>query len=226
MFLKNFGYCPCCGQETQFESEGEWLRDDYKCMKCGSLPRERALLMALEKTVPDWHEKTVFEYGSVNREVSRRLAQQSREYGSTAYDGAIWDIDRFQDAKKQYDIIITQEILNQIYDYEQVFQQIAGQLKPGGAHIFTLPLVRKNHKSHNSIKRMNGEIFYWTGDEYMKGEPPLDMRAWEWGYDIVDRIFRTSGLFTKILTLDNLEFGVRAEYIDVMISMKPSEKLQ
>ena len=41
-----------------------------------------------------------------------------------------------------------------------------------------------------------------------------------WGYDIANFIFETSGLFTQIVFLDILECGIRAEYIEVLITRK------
>jgi len=41
-----------------------------------------------------------------------------------------------------------------------------------------------------------------------------------WGYDITNFIFETSGLFTEIVLLDILEYGIRAEYIEVLITRK------
>jgi hypothetical protein len=40
------------------------------------------------------------------------------------------------------------------------------------------------------------------------------------GYDITNFIFETSRLFTEIVFLDILEYGIRAEYIEVLISRK------
>ena len=39
-------------------------------------------------------------------------------------------------------------------------------------------------------------------------------------YDITNFIFGTSGLFTEIVFLDILEYGIRVEYIEVLISRK------
>ena len=41
-----------------------------------------------------------------------------------------------------------------------------------------------------------------------------------WGYDITNFIFETSGLFTEIVFLDILEYGIRAEYIEVLIARR------
>jgi hypothetical protein len=41
-----------------------------------------------------------------------------------------------------------------------------------------------------------------------------------WGYDITNFIFETRGLFTEIVFHDILEYGIRAEYIEVLITRK------
>ena len=46
--FKNRGFCPICEPEVEFSSEHEWFRDHYKCSGCGSIPRERALMAAIE----------------------------------------------------------------------------------------------------------------------------------------------------------------------------------
>ena len=38
--------------------------------------------------------------------------------------------------------------------------------------------------------------------------------------DIVDLIYKSSGMVTQIFTIDNVDLGIRAEYIDVLISRK------
>jgi hypothetical protein len=43
-----------------------------------------------------------------------------------------------------------------------------------------------------------------------------------WGYDISNYIFDACGLFTQILYIDALDLGIRAEYIEVLITRKPS----
>jgi hypothetical protein len=43
-----------------------------------------------------------------------------------------------------------------------------------------------------------------------------------WGYDITEHIARVSGLPTELVYLDAIELGIRAEYIEVMVTRKPA----
>jgi hypothetical protein len=42
-----------------------------------------------------------------------------------------------------------------------------------------------------------------------------------WGYDITEHVATASGLFTDVVYLDALEFGIRAEFIEVLVTRKP-----
>jgi hypothetical protein len=42
----------------------------------------------------------------------------------------------------------------------------------------------------------------------------------DWGYDIANYIFKQSGLITTIVYIDDISRGIRAEYIEVIISRK------
>ena len=43
----------------------------------------------------------------------------------------------------------------------------------------------------------------------------------DWGFDICSRIQRASGLFTYMVHLDDLSHGIRAECIEVLVTVKP-----
>jgi hypothetical protein len=44
--------------------------------------------------------------------------------------------------------------------------------------------------------------------------------TWHWGEDIVAYIKNASGLATEIIALDDLEMGIRAEYIEVLMTTR------
>ena len=64
--------------------------------------------------------------------------------------------------------------------------------------------------------------------EQYHGNPVGDGRALvtvDWGYDICEHIFYASRLFTHIVHMDDLERGLRAEYLEVLVTTKPKESL-
>jgi predicted metal-dependent hydrolase len=57
----NSGYCTICDCDVLFNQTGPWLRDQYLCMRCGSIPRQRALLKVLNDHIPGWWHLRIHE---------------------------------------------------------------------------------------------------------------------------------------------------------------------
>src|SRR5205814_3139445 len=57
----NRGYCSICERQVYFEIEGPWLRDQYKCVNCQSIPRWRALMLVVAELYPKWRELKIHE---------------------------------------------------------------------------------------------------------------------------------------------------------------------
>src|SRR4029079_5058384 len=55
------GRCPVCGRVVVFVALWEWLRDTYQCMRCGSIPRQRALMQVLDEVASEWRELRIHE---------------------------------------------------------------------------------------------------------------------------------------------------------------------
>ena len=90
-------------------------------------------------------------------------------------------------------------------------------------HIFTVPIVNKTSPSRLRARIEKGEIIYIAPETY-HGNPIGDGRSLvtvDWGFDICQKIFDSSGLFTQIIYIDDVNRGIRAEYIEVLITFKP-----
>ncbi|MGA1977599.1 MAG: class I SAM-dependent methyltransferase [Bacteroidales bacterium] len=228
------GYCPCCDKEVLFQSNNEWLRDYFFCNNCYSIPRERALMIVIEKYFPDWENLDIHESSPANRGASIKLKNKAKRYLGTQYfpgkpPGVIIGNWQNQDMENQtfrdesFDIVITQDVMEHVYNPAKVFSEIARTLKKGGAHVFTVPLINKHKKTEVwAIKGENGSPIFPKEPEYHGN--PIDPKGspvtMHWGYDIIDFIKKNSGLETTIEYIDNLDFGIRAEYIEVLISKK------
>jgi hypothetical protein len=57
----NRGYCTICDRAVWFTETGPWLRDQYLCSRCGSMPRNRALVKVLNDHFPGWRELQIHE---------------------------------------------------------------------------------------------------------------------------------------------------------------------
>ena len=45
--------------------------------------------------------------------------------------------------------------------------------------------------------------------------------TFDWGYDIGEYIFQASGLFTQLIYINDIDKGIRAEFIEVLVTRKP-----
>lgn len=232
---KNYGFCFGCNKITQFIAKGDWWRDSYVCVNCGSIPRERAVMYCVEKYYPAWRDLVIHESSPNMRGPSIRFQNEATNYIPSQYyskerPGKIINGFRNENLEKltfennSIDLHITQDVFEHIIDPESAFKEIARTLKPGGAHIFTTPLVNKQEPSQRCAKRNeNGEIVQLIFPEEYHGNPISNKGSLvtiRWGYDITTFIHSYCGLFTEIIYIDAVEYGIRAELIEVLITRK------
>lgn len=231
---KSSGICPICEAKTEFISESEWLRDYFKCSNCGSIPRERALMYVLRKYYPDWKNLTIHETSPAQRGASIALAEQCVDYIPSQYYpdkdiGTVLNglrcenLEKLSFSDQSIDIHISQDVMEHVLDPSAAFKEIARTLKPGGAHIFTVPLVNKNKHSLIRARLLtDGKVEYLCEPSYHRN--PIDRKGslvtYDWGFDITKFIFDSCGLFTDMIIIDDLSMGIRAEYIEVLVTKK------
>ena len=75
------GYCPCCRSATNFTVHGTWLREDYRCDRCGSIPRQRHLITVLDFLYPRWRKQRLNE----SSPAPPMLVHHSKRYESSQY---------------------------------------------------------------------------------------------------------------------------------------------
>ena len=235
-YFRKQGYCPCCQRPTDFISYDPWLRDNFLCVKCKSIPRNRALITVLEKHYPNWRCLDIHESSPSGGGASARFRSDCRGYVPTqfypqhpagkminGYRNENLEAQTFDD--ESFDIVITQDVFEHIYDPESAFREIARTLRPGGAHVFGVPLVNKFMPSEVWAVRENDGSPRFLHEEEFHGNPvdsqgsPVTMH---WGYDIVDYIKACTGHDSQIEYTDNLELGIRAEFIEVVVTRKPA----
>lgn len=234
--FKNRGFCPTCAKNVTFVATNTWLRDYYRCSRCGSKPRERALMRVLEMYYPDWRNRVIHESSPISRGASIRIAQECKTYipsqlfsdivpGEFKEGTRCENLEAMTFADKSIDLHITQDVMEHVLDPALVFKEVARTLKPGGAHIFTVPIVNKHNPSDRRALLKDGRIVYLREPVY-HGNPVNDNGAlvtFDWGFDICEHIFKASGLYTHIVNMDDVSHGIRAEYIEVLVTIKPQK---
>lgn len=233
--FQNSGYCHACGRDTNFVAYEDWWRDHYVCAHCGSIPRERAIMYCVEKFFPNWKDLIIHESSPVDRGTSKRLRLEARNYMPSQYFPDISpgvthesvrceNLEKLTFADNSIDLHISQDVFEHIFDPAQAFREIARTLKPGGAHIFTTPLVNKAAPTKWCAQmNQDGSIMHLIDPPEYHGNPVSadgSLVTVHWGYDIVNFIHDACGLFTEMVYIDALELGIRAEYIEVLITRK------
>ncbi len=230
------GYCDICEAAVVFHADFTWFRDHLLCPTCHSVPRERALMRVVDLYVPDYRHKRIHESSPGGRGVSVKLGKLCKGYSYSHYfpDIALGSkhpirrercesLEALTFADGSFDLFITQDVMEHVLDPALAFREIARVLKPGGAHIFTVPLVRKCQATERRAERLpDGSVKHIAAPSYHGN--PIDasgsLVTMDWGYDIVDFIRKESGLSTHKVAIDEIERGIRAEFIDVLVSMK------
>jgi SAM-dependent methyltransferase len=126
-----------------------------------------------------------------------------------------------------FDLVVIWDVMEHLFDPAAALWEIARTLRPGGAHVFTVPLVRKCASTRvRALLDSDGGIDYVLPAEYHGNLVSADgsLVTRDWGYDICDFIMETSGMSTTMVVLDNLSLGIRAEYIEVLVSRKRREE--
>ena len=232
------GECPCCLQQVEFRSDDEWLRDNFRCPECASIPRERALMAVLDRVAPGWPDLAIHESSPGQHGASLRLARECERYqksqffpgralAETVGEFRNEDLERQTFRSGSFDIVISQDVMEHVLDPATAFGEIARTLKPGGMHVFTTPLVNGSRPSEQTARRgQDGEIVHLSEPEYHDNpvDPEGSLVTMRWGFDIGEFIFAASGMVTTVFSLDDLSRGIRAELNEVLVSRKPARK--
>jgi SAM-dependent methyltransferase len=208
----NPGFCTICERRTLFVEHSPWLRDDYRCIRCGSIPRERALILTLDREFPQWRSMRVHE-ASPGGKAAPKIATVPG-YSCGAYPAE--DLEALPHPDASFDLVITQDVLEHVQRPALAFAEIARVLRPGGAHVFTVPVLRGTE----TVARV-GE----SGDQLL---PPLyhgpHIVVTDWGDDLPSFVAEHSGLATQAFPYHDRHFGLDGELLEVFVTRAPATR--
>jgi hypothetical protein len=226
------GYCHCCRQETVFQINGVWLRDQYVCLCCFSIPRMRHLQHVLDKYFQGWEHKNIHESSPSNDLISRHCsAYSSSQYfhgvdGGSSVDGVRCEnLESLTFPDCTFDIFITQDVFEHIFNPDRAAREIMRVLKPGGAHVFTAPKQKGLTASYPRACLVNSQINYFKEAVY-HGNPIGDgtsLVTWDYGDDFESLINGWSDASTITYITRDRNLGIDGEYLEVFVSRKNYE---
>jgi hypothetical protein len=229
MIIQNAGYCAICMEEATFSSQEEWLRDNYFCEKCKSIPRQRAIVHVLSYFRPDWRLMQMHE----SSPTVPFFAQQCTAYSNSFFYedapvGTYKDGNRCENLEaltfpdESFDLFITQDVLEHVFHPDRALAEIMRVLRPGGAHVFTAPKNKHLLKSYRRAAFVNGRVEHIHEPNY-HGNPIGDGRSlvtWDYGADFDDLIQEWSGYCTSNFIIRDRSLGIDAECLDVFVTQK------
>ncbi|KQZ42664.1 hypothetical protein ASD58_23825 [Duganella sp. Root1480D1] len=229
MEASNSGYCHCCRNECVFEIHGTWLRDQYLCANCLSIPRQRHIQYVLDTYFEGWEKKELHESSPSNQLLPRFCTSYScsqyfagAEVGTLVNGVRCENLEALTFADETFDIFITQDVFEHIFDPERAAREIMRVLKPGGVHVFTAPKHKGLSKSYQRARLLGDQIEH-IKEEVYHGNPVGDGRAlvtWDYGDDFEELLSHWSNSTTITYINRDRKLGLDGEYLEVFVSRK------
>lgn len=230
----NRGYCPICERRVFFLKKGEWLRDNYRCYSCNSIPRQRAIISALNVFYPDWRDLVIHE-SSPSGPASAYLARhcthyslsyffQDIPYGDYKEGKRCENLEQLTFPDESLDLLITQDVFEHVMHPDLAFKEISRVLKVGGAHVFTMPWYPEQKKTVQRA-RLNDNSIEFLEEPVYHGNPISQegsLVTFDWGIDFTDFIYKNAGMFTTVYLEKDKNKGLEAEFLEVFVSRKPA----
>ena len=230
------GFCPICLKDTTFTAKTAWFRDNLFCESCegGSIPRERALMLALRHDVSNWKELYIHESSPAERGVSKYLQRNASRYLPTHYfpdtpPGHLHGETRCENLEAQtfadstFDVVITQDVMEHVFNPMAAYQEIYRTLKPGGCYIHTTPIYKGLTETvRRASLNADTTINHIFEPEYhgnpISGEGSLV--TFHYGYDLADLIAEWTPFDVEIRRFNDRKHGIVAEFTEVIICRK------
>jgi len=233
LFQKNIGLpgkCSICGHYSTFcKRPGNVAHNTIECFRCGAMARYRAIAMVLGNQIknnthidPTITLKSIksmkhiriyntFYGGAFNRHLSRISTLVTSEYlpglkrGRTYFGIRHETLNDLTFENNSIDIIITTEVMEHVYEPWKAFKEIYRVLKPGGCHIFTVP-VGVNHPTEPRVQFDRGKLTHIKQPKYHRN--PLSMKGslvvTDFGNDLIKKL-EEIGFKTEKYTLNYQE---------------------
>jgi SAM-dependent methyltransferase len=225
----NVGWCACCRTDTEFIETGVWLRDQYLCARCGSIPRLRAVNLTLDRYFPGWEQSTIHESSPANDFISRYCQRYSCSFfyegvtpGSEHLGNRCENLEALTFTDEAFDLFVTQDVLEHVFRPDRAVKEIMRVLKPGGAHVFTAPKHKGLRSTVQRARLDSGTIVHVLEPRY-HGNPIGDGRAlvtWDYGDDFELYLWEWCRHPTVTYIVRDRQLGIDGEFLEVFVTRK------
>lgn len=190
----------------------------------------------ISRLYPHWRTLRIHESSPSPRGVSLKMKLQCVNYTATQYHPSVpeghhhptegWRCENLEHQTfrdESFDLVITQDVFEHVFDAAAAICDIARTLKKGGAHIGTTPLVRGKEPTIRCAELSpEGKIVHHYPAEYHMN--PVDKQGslvtYWWGYDIANLFERSAPVDTLILHSDITHLGIEGPLTEVIASFR------
>ena len=227
--IENHGYCPICEAPATFVETGPWLRDEYLCSGCRSIPRQRSLVRVLTMLRPDWRTLEIHESSPLPDFLARQCPHYSCSYylegvapGTTRDGLRCENLEALTFPDASFDVVVTQDVLEHVFHPDRAMAEIARVLRPDGLHIFTTPKhgqleasrVRARIAAGNQIEHLLEAQYH--GAALGGGS----LVTWDYGRDFEDLIELWTGYLASTYVIRDRTFGIDGEFLEIFVMIK------
>lgn len=230
------GECPICEAVVTFRARHPAFRDHLKCSGCGSIPRERALAVVLNREVPAWRRAAIHE-SSPNGQlgISGKMRRECEQYVPTQFFvseqlGTIVRGIRNENLERQtfpdgsFDIVVTLDVMEHVGEPADVCREISRTLRPGGRYIFTAPTFSGRTVSERRARYLrDGTPEHLVEPPEYHGNPLSpdgSLVTFHYGYDLPELIYQWSGLNVEVVRFHDHRHGLIGPMTEVYVARK------
>ncbi|HSI36073.1 MAG TPA: class I SAM-dependent methyltransferase [Tepidisphaeraceae bacterium] len=165
------------------------LREGCACICCGASGRVRHLAavtceylnarlgthseslseLARAPEVQGLNVAEINSLGTIHKLLARLPHLRFSEYGSTDPAVPHEDLSALSYPADQFDLVLTSETLEHVPDVGRALAEIRRVLKPGGAHLFTIPVVWDQPHTRHRARLTNGQVEHLLPPSYHGG---------------------------------------------------------
>jgi SAM-dependent methyltransferase len=200
---------------ADWELSPEWVRwfnerEGLRCSACHASLRSRQLaegLLAVAREMsagdatslkalcvdPTFCAMSIAELnaaGDLHRFLSALPNLRYSEYGSTSAAVPSEDLLALSYPSASFDLVISSETLEHVADVKRALREIRRVLKPGGWHVFTVPVVLDQTTTRRRASLRNGKVVHDLPPSYHDGAATGDaadlLVFYEFGSDFLD----------------------------------------
>ena len=143
-------YCNVCDRMSPYR-KCKWPRDELVCRLCGSIVRQRALWYIVNAFFPGVPSTLKIHQSSPGDTYFDRLLTSREHYSYSHYfpgvksgdkrDGVLCaDLTNLPFEDNSFDIFLTLDVFEHIFDPVQALREIHRVLRPGGYYFMTVPI--------------------------------------------------------------------------------------